>query len=527
VIKANILEISDQNRKIACSELYNFGRLNYKASEFFFANILNQEAGKYKKQTTSEATGFERRKEYPVKAREKQKKKDIDNNSYSAHSTNNLQYADTVAAGNSGINFNKYDDIDKGMKKRNDSIYTIDEVKQKLAEILSIQSINDINSEAAVEELKNILDFLMEQENVLTKIESIESINIEDIKLLLEEMSWKFDNRNGATENIVNDSLSQFAMLGIPSESDNTTSLEEVQIGQMDKFLAGENVKIAEDTKEAQGIYVTVENIESEKPDEFAQSNMGDKLAVKLADTSDIDEIKQGEENINLQTGESDSDMTLDNEGDLKFDMHAQENQGFLYQQDSAYGGFEKVYNRYGNFYSTLHENSVSFESQGIEVKTDIFSGNVTKENIISQVAEKVKTLISEEKSEMLIEMKPELLGKVTLKVLTENDVVRAEFYTENIHVKEILESNFQALRDALEESGFSAQEFSVSVQDQKYGNEFSFNGNRRNNLSSKTGGRAIKNISSVKISSDYGLDRDDVNLDNWGWTGINLNLMA
>ena len=34
-----------------------------------------------------------------------------------------------------------------------------------------------------------------------------------------------------------------------------------------------------------------------------------------------------------------------------------------------------------------------------------------------------------------------------------------------------------------------------------------------------KTGGRAIKNISSVKISSDYGLDRDDVNLDNWGWT--------
>ena len=31
----------------------------------------------------------------------------------------------------------------------------------------------------------------------------------------------------------------------------------------------------------------------------------------------------------------------------------------------------------------------------------------------------------------MLIEMKPELLGKVTLKVLTENDMVRAEFYTE------------------------------------------------------------------------------------------------
>lgn len=92
---------------------------------------------------------------------------------------------------------------------------------------------------------------------------------------------------------------------------------------------------------------------------------------------------------------------------------------------------------------------------------------------IISQVIQNAKVVIDGDKTEMVMQLKPESLGKVSLKVVAENGIITARFIAENRQVKQILEANMQLLKDALEKQGLSVEGFSVSVgQDSLYGYE-------------------------------------------------------
>lgn len=87
-----------------------------------------------------------------------------------------------------------------------------------------------------------------------------------------------------------------------------------------------------------------------------------------------------------------------------------------------------------------------------------------TKE-MISQVIENAKVILTPDKSEMVMDLKPDSLGKISLKVVTENGIVMAKFVAENQQVRQVLESNMQLLKDSLERQGMNVQGFSVSVR--------------------------------------------------------------
>lgn len=91
-------------------------------------------------------------------------------------------------------------------------------------------------------------------------------------------------------------------------------------------------------------------------------------------------------------------------------------------------------------------------------------TAHVSKNEIISQVVEKAKVVLDGEKSEMIMDLKPDHLGKLSLKIVTERGMVVARFTAENDQVKAVLESNMQLLKDSLEKQGLSVQGFSVSV---------------------------------------------------------------
>lgn len=88
----------------------------------------------------------------------------------------------------------------------------------------------------------------------------------------------------------------------------------------------------------------------------------------------------------------------------------------------------------------------------------------VVKNELMSQIIDKAKVMLDGQKSEMIMELRPESLGKLALKVVTENGIVMAKFVAENQQVKEVIESNMQLLKDTLEEQGLSVKGFSVSV---------------------------------------------------------------
>lgn len=103
-------------------------------------------------------------------------------------------------------------------------------------------------------------------------------------------------------------------------------------------------------------------------------------------------------------------------------------------------------------------------ETRQAERMPVILSRKSLEQTVTSQVTMKIKLMAGENRQEMEIHLKPESLGKLSLKIVHERDEILAKITAENEQVKGILESNMQLLRDALEKNGFSVQSLSVSV---------------------------------------------------------------
>lgn len=108
-----------------------------------------------------------------------------------------------------------------------------------------------------------------------------------------------------------------------------------------------------------------------------------------------------------------------------------------------------------------------TFEEKLIEVKSEIVNKNQNIENpeeVIKQITEKAKFVLTDDKSEVVIKLKPDHLGKVSLKISIENGNISAKFLAESEKVREMLESNFNSLKESLNKQGLNIQNLSVSV---------------------------------------------------------------
>ena len=88
--------------------------------------------------------------------------------------------------------------------------------------------------------------------------------------------------------------------------------------------------------------------------------------------------------------------------------------------------------------------------------------------DIINQMLEKMKVDVRANISEVRMTLNPESLGDVSLKIVTERGIVTAMFLAENERVKEIIESNFNILKDSLEKQGIAISSLSVEVGSEK-----------------------------------------------------------
>lgn len=95
--------------------------------------------------------------------------------------------------------------------------------------------------------------------------------------------------------------------------------------------------------------------------------------------------------------------------------------------------------------------------------KTQVLK-NINTSDVIAQIMEKSKVSVKPDLSEVRILLRPEQLGEVSLKIATQNGIVTAQFIAENQKVKEIIESNFNQLRDMLSEQGVDVGALEVNV---------------------------------------------------------------
>ena len=137
---------------------------------------------------------------------------------------------------------------------------------------------------------------------------------------------------------------------------------------------------------------------------------------------------------------------------------------------------------------------------------------HTSKEEILKQVIDKAAVLIGQDKAEMVMNLKPDHLGKLTLKVVTENGMVTAQMIAENQQVKQIIESNFNVLRDSLEKQGIVVQQFSVSVGQDSWNKGFNQDSQRNSSKNSK----GNQNISGINVSGNYTGGREELKSHLW-----------
>ena len=119
--------------------------------------------------------------------------------------------------------------------------------------------------------------------------------------------------------------------------------------------------------------------------------------------------------------------------------------------------------------------------SDGImpEIVTDAPQAPVSPQNVMEQIVSSMRVVTQGTLAEIRIQLKPEHLGEVSLRISTQNGIVVAQFVAESQRVKEIIEAGFNRLRESLEEQGINVQQIEVSVGNGESGGEreFSFGG--------------------------------------------------
>lgn len=81
---------------------------------------------------------------------------------------------------------------------------------------------------------------------------------------------------------------------------------------------------------------------------------------------------------------------------------------------------------------------------------------------IIDQVVEQTKVIAKPHNTEMVMKLKPEHLGELTLKVAVENGVVNASFHSNNAEVRTLIEASLPQLKQDLANNGLKVDNVSV-----------------------------------------------------------------
>jgi flagellar hook-length control protein FliK len=91
-------------------------------------------------------------------------------------------------------------------------------------------------------------------------------------------------------------------------------------------------------------------------------------------------------------------------------------------------------------------------------------AASANRDQLFSQIVERAKFMFANNHSEMEVNLKPDHLGKLQLKVVIENQTVTARFVAESQQVKEIIETNLNQLRDQLRQNGMQVESLTVTV---------------------------------------------------------------
>lgn len=103
-------------------------------------------------------------------------------------------------------------------------------------------------------------------------------------------------------------------------------------------------------------------------------------------------------------------------------------------------------------------------QAAGMEARLSGTLLRMTDETVMEQVTGKLQSVMRSGMSDVRIQLRPESLGEVSMRIRMEGDVVLAKIEVQNQQVKEIMERNLPMLKDALAQQNISTGTFEIQV---------------------------------------------------------------
>lgn len=101
-------------------------------------------------------------------------------------------------------------------------------------------------------------------------------------------------------------------------------------------------------------------------------------------------------------------------------------------------------------------------QSAPVELAEPKAAQQLVKYDVPGQIVEQARLIRTDEDTQMVIRLKPEHLGELTLRVRVENGVVNASFHSENAQVRSLLEASLFQLKQDLASQGIKVDNVGV-----------------------------------------------------------------
>ena len=183
----------------------------------------------------------------------------------------------------------------------------------------------------------------------------------------------------------------------------------------------------------------------------------------------------------------------------------------FQNQPEGSFAG--KGHSKFTDGKGNVSSSSVSSVS-GIQkfdsiLQKKTIAGNSSRNQVeIKEIAGKIKLMISAKKSEIIMRLTPEHLGKLEFRLKKEGDQMTGLLKVDNNSVRELLGARVADLRQALENQGIYIEDFTIVVrEDQSNGHSGAFAGEdhqNRNSGESGTQNAFSKEESSEGLASEH-----------------------
>lgn len=352
-----------------------------------------------------------------------------------------------------------------------------DEVKiqdNKLENTENVESKVENNDNLSEEndELNKIVLF---DENLLNQISQLMGISSENLMAIFSELNMSISMLE-TPENLIN-FLQDAFNLENPVELLSKDGIKDIMNDISNIAKSIDYKDIANSFEEIKGI---IEN-------SIENSNVGNFKLVNLDDTNLSKEIENLLTELNGSIDEVKKLNVLKNDiiNEQEFISLDNPEQNIPNTEISMNNNFNNSNNTFNQ--NQKQDNFTFINKENAEVKIEVFNisdisnntkvfnatlpktqalKNINSTEVISQILEKMKTSVKPDMTEVKILLRPEHLGEVSLKISTQNGIVTAQFIAESQKVKEIIESNFNQLKDMLNEQGVDVGALEVNVSD-------------------------------------------------------------